>query len=131
MNCDSQCLQKAFTQRTIETIKDVVTSPLNRELAVYARDALAKAVYDRLFTWLVKRINSSLQPGDKRRNREVMGILDIYGFEIFEKNRYKFCKNVYTQILTIKYWTLNYDFVILVLNNYALIFATKNFNNFL
>lgn len=61
-------------------------TPLDRELSIYARDALAKAIYDRLFTWLVKRINSSLQPEDNRRN-DVMGILDIYGFEIFEKNR--------------------------------------------
>lgn len=75
-----------MTERTIETSRDVVTTPLDRELAVYARDALAKAVYDRLFTWLVKKINSSLQPKDIRRN-SVMGILDIYGFEIFEKNR--------------------------------------------
>lgn len=79
-------LKDSFIQRTIETIRDVVTTPLDRELSIYARDALAKAIYERLFTWLVKRINSSLQPENTRRN-DVMGILDIYGFEIFEKNR--------------------------------------------
>lgn len=79
-------LAKALTHRTITAHGDVVTSPLNRELAVYARDALAKAIYDRLFTWLVQRLNHSLQPEDSRKYK-AMGILDIYGFEIFQKNR--------------------------------------------
>jgi myosin-1 len=86
LGCDAEKLKEALTHRTIETIRDVVTSPLSRELAIYARDALAKAVYDRLFTWLVHRLNTSLKARDTR-SYNVMGILDIYGFEIFEKNR--------------------------------------------
>lgn len=56
-------------------------------MAIYARDALAKAIYDRLFTWIVDCLNNSLKSKDDRR-MQVMGILDIYGFEIFDKNRY-------------------------------------------
>lgn len=37
-----------------------VICPLTVELSVYARDAMAKAVYGRTFTWLVNKINSSL-----------------------------------------------------------------------
>lgn len=81
-------LTHAITHRTIDAKGDVVTSPLNKEMAIYARDALAKAIYDRLFTWLVKRLNSSLQSTDTRRNN-VMGILDIYGFEIFKRNNFE------------------------------------------
>lgn len=57
-------------------------------MALYARDALAKAVYDRLFSWLIQRLNNSLEPEDKEEKYSALGILDIYGFEIFEKNRW-------------------------------------------
>ena len=80
-------LAGAFTHRTIDANGDVVVTPLNRELAIYARDALAKAFYDRLFTWLVTRLNKSLQPMKHNQRTVVMGILDIYGFEIFQRNR--------------------------------------------
>ena len=86
LGCNAEDLKNALTNRTIETIRDVVTTPLSRELAIYARDALAKAVYDRLFSWLVYRLNSSLKIKDMR-SYNVMGILDIYGFEIFGMNR--------------------------------------------
>ncbi|XP_008200294.1 unconventional myosin IC [Tribolium castaneum] len=109
LGCSLEDLKNALTNRTIETIRDVVTTPLTRELAIYARDALAKAVYDRLFTWLVHRLNTSLKPHD-RRTYSVMGILDIYGFEIFEKNSFEqlcinFCNEKLQQLfieLTLK-----------------------------
>lgn len=63
-------------------------------MAIFARDALAKAVYDRLFTWLVSRLNKSLKVGSLGRKNNVMGILDIYGFEIFKQNSFEqFCIN--------------------------------------
>ncbi|EDO63356.1 AGAP011726-PA, partial [Anopheles gambiae str. PEST] len=94
LGCNEEQLTSAFTHRTIEARGEIVTSPLNRDLAIYARDALAKAVYDRLFTWLVSRINTSLHAADLPKKNSVMGILDIYGFEIFKKNSFEqFCIN--------------------------------------
>ncbi|NWR64303.1 MYO1G protein, partial [Bucorvus abyssinicus] len=66
--------------------------------AAYARDACAKAIYERLFSWIVGRINASIAPRgyDIRRHGKstVIGVLDIYGFEIFDTNSFEqFCIN--------------------------------------
>lgn len=53
---------------------------------MYARDAFAKGVYERLFMWLVSKINTSLASRTSKK-KMVLGLLDIYGFEIFELNR--------------------------------------------
>ncbi|KAF6200600.1 hypothetical protein GE061_005043 [Apolygus lucorum] len=93
LGCPENVLRSSLTHKTILARGDIVTTPLDKETAVYARDALAKAVYDRLFSWLVQRFNKSLQPQRKSRNR-LMGILDIYGFEIFRHNSFEqFCIN--------------------------------------
>ncbi|OXA52598.1 unconventional myosin IC [Folsomia candida] len=93
LGCSPDKLSKAFLHRTIEARGEFVTSPLTYEQCMYARDALAKAVYDRLFTWLVTKLNQSLEP-DYDGKKTLMGILDIYGFEIFEKNSFEqFCIN--------------------------------------
>uniref|UniRef100_A0A8C6S0P5 Myosin IG n=2 Tax=Nannospalax galili TaxID=1026970 RepID=A0A8C6S0P5_NANGA len=66
--------------------------------ASYARDACAKAVYQRLFEWVVNRINGIMEPRgrDPRRDGKdtVIGVLDIYGFEVLPVNSFEqFCIN--------------------------------------
>ncbi|RLU24466.1 hypothetical protein DMN91_002555, partial [Ooceraea biroi] len=62
---------------------------LNVEQALYARDALAKDVYARLFDYL--KVNSAMETNTDGYE---IGILDIYGFEIFDKNGFEqFCIN--------------------------------------
>ncbi|KAK7888870.1 hypothetical protein WMY93_024430 [Mugilogobius chulae] len=64
---------------------------LNQEQATYTRDALAKALYARLFDYLVESINRAIQ---KPHEEFSIGVLDIYGFEIFQKNGFEqFCIN--------------------------------------
>ncbi|KFM62967.1 hypothetical protein X975_18401, partial [Stegodyphus mimosarum] len=93
LGCSSAVLKDALVNKTIEANKVLIQSPLNRDQAIYARDALAKALYERLFTWLVAKLNASLQSGTNKR-KTLMGLLDIYGFEIFEKNSFEqFCIN--------------------------------------
>jgi len=49
---------------------------------VYAVAALAKAIYVRMFNWLVARVNKTLDT--KNKKQYFIGVLDIAGFEIFE-----------------------------------------------
>lgn len=54
--------------------------------AAYTRDALAKAIYSRLFDWLVTTINEKICDSTSEFN---IGVLDIYGFEIFKFNSFE------------------------------------------
>ena len=73
--------------------KEVFQSPLNLVQADGTRNALAKDIYDRLFTWLVEKVNIALDKW-KLPHVCVIGILDIFGFEIFDHNGFEqFCIN--------------------------------------
>uniref|UniRef100_UPI00398EEF66 unconventional myosin-Ic-like n=1 Tax=Pristiophorus japonicus TaxID=55135 RepID=UPI00398EEF66 len=91
-------LREALIHKKIIAKGEELISPLNVEQAAYARDALAKAIYGRTFSWLVNKINKSLDHKDSTysdRNRpNVIGLLDIYGFEVFQHNSFEqFCIN--------------------------------------
>uniref|UniRef100_A0A8C1CW00 Osteoclast-stimulating factor 1 n=1 Tax=Cyprinus carpio carpio TaxID=630221 RepID=A0A8C1CW00_CYPCA len=70
---------------------ETISVTLNKEQASFTRDALSKALYSRLFDYLVDAINKAMQ---KDREELNIGVLDIYGFEIFQKNGFEqFCIN--------------------------------------
>ena len=52
------------------------------EQVTYSVAALAKSLYNRMFEWLVKRVNKTLDTKNKRQF--FIGVLDIAGFEIFD-----------------------------------------------
>uniref|UniRef100_A0AAY4EJX3 Unconventional myosin-Ib n=1 Tax=Denticeps clupeoides TaxID=299321 RepID=A0AAY4EJX3_9TELE len=88
LGIEQSVLERAFSFRTVEAKMEKVSTTLNVAQAYYARDALAKNLYSRLFSWLVNRINESIKAQSKTR-KKVMGVLDIYGFEIFEDNSFE------------------------------------------
>ena len=47
-------------------------------------DSLARALYDKLFDWIIMKINASIEPSSPPTI--FLGLLDIFGFEIFDKN---------------------------------------------
>ncbi|XP_061885821.1 myosin IEb [Entelurus aequoreus] len=68
-----------------------ISVTLNTEQACFTRDALSKALYSRLFDFLVDCVNRAIEKEQEELN---IGVLDIYGFEIFQKNGFEqFCIN--------------------------------------
>ncbi|CAG01352.1 unnamed protein product, partial [Tetraodon nigroviridis] len=72
---------------------ELLVKPVSAQQAVEARDALAKHVYGQLFAWTVHRLNSALRT-QRGKPKSFTGVLDIYGFETFERNSFEqFCIN--------------------------------------
>lgn len=92
LEVDPGQVNKAMTIRIMETARggrrgSVYEVPLNTVQALAVRDALSKAIYFNLFDWIVGRVNQSLTARGSIANS--IGILDIYGFEIFERNSFE------------------------------------------
>ncbi|KAF8469743.1 P-loop containing nucleoside triphosphate hydrolase protein [Kalaharituber pfeilii] len=92
MGTDGAAVNKALTIRIMETSRggrrgSVYDVPLNPTQAGAVRDALAKAIYNNLFEWIVSRVNISMTT--RSAVAQTIGILDIYGFEIFERNSFE------------------------------------------
>uniref|UniRef100_A0A1A7YG08 Myosin, heavy chain 10, non-muscle n=1 Tax=Iconisemion striatum TaxID=60296 RepID=A0A1A7YG08_9TELE len=79
---------RAILTPRIKVGRDYVQKAQTKEQADFAVEALAKATYERLFRWLVHRINKALDR-TKRQGASFIGILDIAGFEIFQLNSFE------------------------------------------
>uniref|UniRef100_A0A8C1K6K0 non-specific serine/threonine protein kinase n=1 Tax=Cyprinus carpio TaxID=7962 RepID=A0A8C1K6K0_CYPCA len=91
-------LQEALTSHCVVTRGETIVRSNTVEKAIEVRDAMSKALYGRLFSWIVNRINSLLKldslsvEEDKGLN---IGILDIFGFENFKRNSFEqLCINI-------------------------------------
>jgi len=76
-------MTRAFLKPRIKVGRDHVTKAQTKEQVEFAVEAISKATYERMFRWLVNRINRSLDR-TKRQGASFIGILDIAGFEIFD-----------------------------------------------
>ncbi|XP_026746003.1 LOW QUALITY PROTEIN: myosin-VIIa-like [Trichoplusia ni] len=87
-------LRGAMAGRVLAAGGDLVNKEHSLSDANYTRLALAKAAYDRLFTWIVQQINKAIDVPQGTYKSTLIGVLDIYGFEIFETNSFEqFCIN--------------------------------------
>ncbi|XP_035824294.1 myosin IA heavy chain, partial [Aplysia californica] len=80
---------------------EVIRYSKNKKQAEEERDSLAKALYERLFGWLVQRVNKALSPSDYHSRSTSIGILDICGFEnlVGENGFEQMCINVMNETL--------------------------------
>lgn len=75
-------ISSALTQRVIAAHGDIMKKQHDKSQAEFGRDAFAKAIYERLFTWIVERINKAIEVPNKslaKRFNRVIGVVDIYG----------------------------------------------------
>lgn len=74
---------KALLKPKIKTGREFTVKSQTKAQVEFSCQALAKAMYERLFKWIVSRINKSLDRS-LRSGSSFIGILDIAGFEIFK-----------------------------------------------
>ncbi|KAL2765413.1 unconventional myosin-Id isoform 3 [Daubentonia madagascariensis] len=98
LSTKTDMVEKALLYRTVATGRDIIDKQHTEQEASYGRDAFAKAIYERLFCWIVTRINDIIEVKNYdttiHGKNTVIGVLDIYGFEIFDNNSFEqFCIN--------------------------------------
>ena len=98
LNVGEDALKDALLTRVIAAAGQVMKRPHSLAEAVTSRESFAKALYDRLFTWIVGHVNAAIDPAltesQSHHNCTVIGVLDIYGFEVFDRNSFEqFCIN--------------------------------------
>ncbi|KAF0296961.1 Myosin heavy chain, muscle [Amphibalanus amphitrite] len=84
---DGQMLYTNLLKPRIKVGNEFVTQGRNKDQVNYSIGAMAKAMFDRLFKWLVKKVNLTLDTKQKRAH--FIGVLDIAGFEIFDYNGFE------------------------------------------
>uniref|UniRef100_A0A8C1QKK3 Osteoclast-stimulating factor 1 n=1 Tax=Cyprinus carpio TaxID=7962 RepID=A0A8C1QKK3_CYPCA len=95
LGIDQHRLKEKLTSRKMDGKwggkSESIDVTLNVEQACFTRDALSKALHSRVFDYLVESINKAMVKDHQELN---IGVLDIYGFEIFQKNGFEqFCIN--------------------------------------
>ncbi|KAL2085414.1 hypothetical protein ACEWY4_018734 [Coilia grayii] len=87
MGLNSADLIKALCHPRVKVGNEWVTKGQNVQQVSYAIGALSKSVYEKMFLWMVVRINQSLDT--KQPRQYFIGVLDIAGFEIFDLNTFE------------------------------------------
>ncbi|XP_022083588.1 unconventional myosin-X-like isoform X2 [Acanthaster planci] len=86
LNVDEYQLCDALTQKTRLLRGELISTPLDVDQAVNSVDSLAMNLYGRCFKWIIHRINRCIKGKEFFHS---VGVLDIFGFENFEVNRFE------------------------------------------
>ncbi|XP_057653578.1 myosin heavy chain, muscle isoform X35 [Diorhabda carinulata] len=87
LGVEAAALYQAFVKPRIKVGNEFVTQGRNVSQVSYSVGAMSKAMFDRLFKFLVKKCNETLDTKQKRQH--FIGVLDIAGFEIFDYNGFE------------------------------------------
>ncbi|KAF0719730.1 Aste57867_852 [Aphanomyces stellatus] len=110
--CSVAALVERLTVRRLRVRGESMDMPLEGSQAVANRDALAKTLYSRLFEWLLRRINVTMQSAatDSDPSRPCILLVDIFGFEAYAKNGFEqLCINFANEKLQQLFHTVVFD----------------------
>jgi len=109
MGLTQQDLINCLTERTMKTRNESYKVPLNADASQEAADSFAKEIYAKSFLWLVRAINDATcaeknYNGGGKEDFGIIGLLDIFGFESFVRNRFEqLCINYCNEKLQAKF----------------------------
>jgi len=95
LGLDQDTLNKILTTKkyTDPQTKKILERLVSIEDAHNSINSMSKAIYSKMFDWIIRKINSAIS--DKEKNEKdkdrllKIGVLDIFGFEIFENNSFE------------------------------------------
>lgn len=111
LGVDCQDMYKNLLKPRIKVGNEFVTQGRNKDQVAYSVGAMSKAMFDRVFKWLVKKCNETLDTKQKRQH--FIGVLDIAGFEIFDVSIPHGFTHTYTTAISIRFL---YDFHVIFFN---------------
>jgi len=109
MGVTEQDLIDCLTERTMKTRTETYKVPLNADASQEAADSFAKEIYLKSFLWLVRAINDATcaelnYKDGGNLDFGIIGLLDIFGFESFVRNRFEqLCINYCNEKLQAKF----------------------------
>jgi myosin heavy subunit len=86
LGVSSSTLPAALCTRQLIVQGKPIVQPQSVAQATEKRDALSKALYAQMFVWLVNKLNTTISA---EKSSAFIGVLDIYGFEVFEENSFE------------------------------------------
>jgi len=94
LGSDLTTMVKILTMRSMldPLSKKQIDKQMSLEECNYSRDVIAKTVYSKMFDWIIKKVNKAISSSiDKEKSTKLkkIGILDIFGFEVFEENSFE------------------------------------------
>ena len=102
LGVDGPELERALCWRTFRAGRrsSINEVPLGPEVAAECRDGISKWIYTSIFSWLVAQINVATSRETASKIKSFIGILDIFGFEVFERNSFEqLCINFSNEVL--------------------------------
>lgn len=107
LQVEGESLRREFTKTQLFVAGQQIVKLLKPTLALDAKEALMKALYDAQFQWLVDKCNAIL---DVDVDGNWIGLLDIFGFEMFETNSFEqLCINLANESLQNHYNTYIFE----------------------